>query len=82
MEAGQAPGAGEVGRARRLVQVKAPAPSVHGIRWRHLAGQAAVVLQPVRLRLLLLLLLLLLLQAGLLQLLMLLLRVLRALLLR
>ena len=61
VQAGQAPGAGEVGGPRRLVKVQNRAGVRCGIRRRQLAGQAPVVLQPVRLRLLLLLVLLLLL---------------------
>ena len=43
MQAGQAPGAGKVGRARRLVQVQRPG-TIDGIRRQQLAGQAAIVL--------------------------------------
>ena len=59
MQAGQAPGAGEVGRSGGLVQVH-PAAAAARVDRRQLARpwKAPVVLQPVRIRLLRLMLLL------------------------
>ena len=67
VQAGEAPGAGEVGGpGRRLHRVQAAAVPAPGAHRRQLAGpgQAPVVLQPVRLRMLLLLVVLVLLQSA------------------